>query len=63
MPEHGIPLVCPECGNNLCLLSPFVFAREHLHGADKKWYENKKKDLDDFLQLKMNEYKAKLEGV
>ena len=56
MVEIEVPLICPKCKNNMCLLYPDIFAKEHLYGASKKWYESKKKDLDDFLLLKMAEY-------
>ena len=51
-----VPPICPECGNNQCLLDPEVFARKHLHGASRTWYEATKKALDDFLREQMKQY-------
>lgn len=49
-------LICPTCQNNSCLLYPEMFAKQHLQGADKKWYELVRKSLNDFLKLKLEEY-------
>lgn len=59
MSQIGIP-ICPDCGNNMCLLYPEIFAEKHLHGADKKYYESKKKDIDEFLSLKMEEHRQNI---
>jgi len=49
-------LICPACLNNSCLLQPDIFAKTHLSGAYKRYYETMKRDLDDFLKEKMQEY-------
>jgi len=50
--------ICPDCDNNLCLLYPAIFAEKHLKGADKRWYESKKKDIE-----KMAEHKDKISCI
>ena len=54
------PPICPDCGNNLCLIHPEIFAKKHLRGVDKKRYKTMKKDLDDFVCLKMKEHQQKI---
>ena len=55
------PPVCPECGSNQCLLDGEVFARVHLKGADKEFYDVRKRLLDRFLALRMIEHHIKIE--
>ena len=54
--------ICPDCGNNACLLYPEYFAQQHLKGADREWYQMKKKELDEWLLLKFNEHIHAVEG-
>lgn len=49
-------LICPTCKNNFCLLYPEVFANQHLRRADKEWYKSKVNDINNFIELKLEEY-------
>lgn len=54
--------ICPACGNNLCQIYPPLFAKYHLKPEEQAWYLKRKKELDEWLEAKMADYKSSLEG-
>ncbi|MFH1486703.1 MAG: hypothetical protein ABIH46_11585 [Chloroflexota bacterium] len=55
------PPVCPQCGNNACLLDPPTFAEKHLSLEEKKLYLGIGDCLDDFLRTRMAEHRRRIE--